>query len=217
MLVAAGVFFDIFRYGSYNKFTPFGPAELITSSTSYIGFGLAGLLVGFGTKLGNGCTSGHGLCGLPRISIRSIVAVAVFLCSAIAIATLRYHVGLGPFSDGDLSSNLSYEHYGSANVCIGIGVLLPLIGWWMRGRKVQDGDREGKKGKESPAEDQLLTFIIGVIFGAGLLLAGMIRRSNILGFLSMGSDWNPSLMFVLGCGVLLNIFTFNYMLRVRYF
>lgn len=39
---------------------------------------LAGLLTGFGTKIGNGCTSGHGVCGLARLSPRSMVAVAVF-------------------------------------------------------------------------------------------------------------------------------------------
>jgi len=42
----------------------------------------AGLLVGFGTRLGNGCTSGHGICGMARLSKRSFVAVAVFMVSA---------------------------------------------------------------------------------------------------------------------------------------
>jgi uncharacterized membrane protein YedE/YeeE len=40
---------------------------------------VAGLLVGFGTRLGNGCTSGHGLCGISRLSVRSIVATVVFM------------------------------------------------------------------------------------------------------------------------------------------
>lgn len=56
--------------------------------TTFPGFALAGLLVGFGTKLGNGCTSGHGLCGIARFSIRSIVAVGVFLLTAIGFSTL---------------------------------------------------------------------------------------------------------------------------------
>lgn len=42
----------------------------------------AGLLVGFGTRLGNGCTSGHGICGMARFSKRSFAAVAVFMVSA---------------------------------------------------------------------------------------------------------------------------------------
>ena len=49
---------------------------------------VSGLLVGFGTQLGNGCTSGHGLCGLARLSKRSLVAVLVFMAVGIAVATL---------------------------------------------------------------------------------------------------------------------------------
>lgn len=44
---------------------------------------LAGLLVGFGTFIGNGCTSGHGICGLSRFSIRSLVAVTTFVFSGV--------------------------------------------------------------------------------------------------------------------------------------
>lgn len=48
----------------------------------------SGLLIGFGTKLGNGCTSGHGVCGIARLSKRSFVAVAVFFSVAILTVTL---------------------------------------------------------------------------------------------------------------------------------
>ncbi len=44
---------------------------------------LAGFLVGYGTRLGSGCTSGHGVCGLPRLSIRSLVATMTFMISGI--------------------------------------------------------------------------------------------------------------------------------------
>ncbi|XUY28081.1 YeeE/YedE family protein [Agrobacterium sp. rho-8.1] len=54
---------------------------------------LSGLLVGFGTRMGSGCTSGHGVLGLARLSPRSIVAVATFLIAGVvAVAALR---GLG--------------------------------------------------------------------------------------------------------------------------
>ena len=49
---------------------------------------LAGLLVGFGTRLGSGCTSGHGVCGLARLSPRSIVAVLVFLTTGMLTVAL---------------------------------------------------------------------------------------------------------------------------------
>jgi uncharacterized membrane protein YedE/YeeE len=66
---------------------------LITASedstvVSTIGYAVAGFLVGMGTKLGNGCTSGHGICGLARRSARSLAAVLTFMATGIAAATI---------------------------------------------------------------------------------------------------------------------------------
>ena len=52
----------------------------------------AGLLVGFGTRMGGGCTSGHGVCGLGRLSWRSLAAVLTFMATAIATVFLMRHV-----------------------------------------------------------------------------------------------------------------------------
>jgi hypothetical protein len=52
----------------------------------------AGLLVGFGTRVANGCTSGHGVCGLPRFSMRSLAATAIFTASAMATVFAVRHV-----------------------------------------------------------------------------------------------------------------------------
>ena len=52
----------------------------------------AGLLVGIGTTLGSGCTSGHGICGISRLSLRSIVAVLTFMAAAIVTVFVTHHV-----------------------------------------------------------------------------------------------------------------------------
>lgn len=62
------------------------PAVTITASLPVVA--LAGLLVGFGTRMGSGCTSGHGVVGLARFSPRSAAAVATFLLAGIATVTL---------------------------------------------------------------------------------------------------------------------------------
>lgn len=55
---------------------------------------VAGLLVGFGTRLGGGCTSGHGVCGMARLSPRSIVATVVFIATAaITVFFVRHVIG----------------------------------------------------------------------------------------------------------------------------
>lgn len=58
----------------------FRPEVFLQSSSALLGdYIFAGLLVGFGTLLGNGCTSGHGVCGISRMSVRSIMATATFI------------------------------------------------------------------------------------------------------------------------------------------
>ncbi len=63
------------------------------ASMSSLRVGIAGILVGFGTILGSGCTSGHGVCGVSRISKRSIVATSIFILSGVATVFIAQHMG----------------------------------------------------------------------------------------------------------------------------
>jgi hypothetical protein len=63
--------------------TPAMPGWVVTA--------IAGLLVGFGTRLGNGCTSGHGICGIARLSPRSIAATATFMAVAMLVVAITRH------------------------------------------------------------------------------------------------------------------------------
>ena len=71
----------------------FGGWPVTRASGSLVLFAVAGLLVGFGTRLGSGCTSGHGVCGLARLSPRSVAAVATFLVAGIVTVALMRAVG----------------------------------------------------------------------------------------------------------------------------
>jgi len=68
--------------GSFEFESPRGTVALI----------VAGLLVGYGTRLGSGCTSGHGVCGLSRLSLRSLVATGVFMVTGFVVASMLMHV-----------------------------------------------------------------------------------------------------------------------------
>lgn len=82
--VAAKLFPDLGTGGT-------APARLIEAPAAWgvptpLWLAVAGLLTGLGTRIGNGCTSGHGVCGLARLSLRSLVAVLVFF--GVAVATV---------------------------------------------------------------------------------------------------------------------------------
>ncbi|PMB03998.1 YeeE/YedE family protein [Fischerella thermalis CCMEE 5198] len=75
----------LYEYGLGSQPTPkstFAPVAMI----------IGGFLVGFGTRMGSGCTSGHGVCGLGRLSLRSLVAVLTFLTTAMITVFIVRHV-----------------------------------------------------------------------------------------------------------------------------
>lgn len=66
-----------------------------TLQTGWIGMIAAGLIVGFGTRMGSGCTSGHGVCGIGRLSQRSIVATCSFMAAGfVTVYVLRHLLGV---------------------------------------------------------------------------------------------------------------------------
>ena len=66
------------------------PQIVVTSSVPLLV--VAGLLVGFGTRLGNGCTSGHGVCGIGRLSRRSVAATLTFMAAAAVTVFITRHI-----------------------------------------------------------------------------------------------------------------------------
>jgi len=86
-LVAGAAAVALLRQGTF-RFDVVRPPALLLA---------AGVLVGFGTRLGNGCTSGHGVCGVSRLSPRSLVATATFIAAgAITVFVARHLLGALP-------------------------------------------------------------------------------------------------------------------------
>ncbi|WP_019867497.1 YeeE/YedE family protein [Methylovulum miyakonense] len=69
-----------------------GYAIPVQIDAPWVAMAAAGLLVGYGSRLGGGCTSGHGVCGIARLSVRSIVATLVFMLAAGLVVYLSRHV-----------------------------------------------------------------------------------------------------------------------------
>lgn len=81
-LLLAGVLVRIFAPDAFESVMPSGLGTIA----------VAGVLVGFGTRLGNGCTSGHGVCGLSRLSPRSLVATVTFIAAGMFTVYLAKHL-----------------------------------------------------------------------------------------------------------------------------
>ncbi|WP_224242807.1 YeeE/YedE family protein [Hyalangium gracile] len=84
-LLTGGLLLVWLRPGAFGA-----PASLGSSGIALLA--AAGLLVGFGSRLGNGCTSGHGICGISRGSVRSIVATLTFMATGALTVFLARHV-----------------------------------------------------------------------------------------------------------------------------
>jgi uncharacterized membrane protein YedE/YeeE len=80
-LIAAPIFIGLFGHSLPEPQMP----------ASWLLIVIAGALVGFGARYGGGCTSGHGVCGIARLSARSIAATAIFMLSAIAVVAIKRH------------------------------------------------------------------------------------------------------------------------------
>lgn len=134
-------------------------------------YAASGLLVGFGTTLGGGCTSGHGVCGLARGSLRSLAAVSTFFvsgCAAAVAAGARAGFSLAPLR---LSMDASAA---AALVAASLSALA--------------------------ATAQLRRFnlaLCGATFGAGLALSGMASPLKVTAFLDVTGQWDPSLACVM--------------------
>ena len=164
------------------------------------GFLIAGFLVGFGAKMANGCTSGHGVCGLPRLSKRSIVAITLFMIFGVTTATIRFYI---PFLR---PSSYAYNVWENSFIYY-LVLTLSLIGFVINLLKSK------KSGEKDSVRDLFISFIIGIMFSYGLIQSGMLQRHVVIGFLTLGKIWNIQLAFVLGSAVGINLFTFNIILK----
>ncbi|CAE7257946.1 unnamed protein product [Symbiodinium natans] len=157
------------------------PGAMSFSTLRYL---LGGLCIGAGTRLGRGCTSGHGICGLPRLSLRSWIAVPCFMMvAAIVVAVSRHAVERQPRGEiATLAWPPRWEFPVGALIGSVILILLTL-------------------SVPLRIRNYISPLASGLIFGLGLGCSGMTRQEKVLNFLDVAGCWDPSMMFVMGCGL----------------
>lgn len=202
-LCSAGVLLAISRPES------FGDTSTLSSATLFT----AGMITGFGTRLSGGCTSGHGLCGLPRRSPRSLAAVLTFMTTGAITAYL--------------TNVPEYRAMLENNTNDVIGPLIPSIFASVAGLYVSLNFREMKnkvvKFFSATAEPHtgnsihsnhmhLVAVATSLAFGLGLGVSGMCNPARVIKFLDFsGADgWDPTLASVLGGGVMVTFAAFHF-------
>ena len=171
----------------------------------------AGLLVGFGTRLSGGCTSGHGVMGLPRLSPRSMVAVPTFMAAASIAATLSRSYDMSKLALAIWEPSAAVSAGSSALQAAPLAVLAAVL--LMRALW-------SSKNVELPSVKDVAHAVPGIVgafgcaflFGAGLAVSGMTNTAHVRGFLDFTSPqgWDLTLAAVMGSAVTVNFITFRY-------
>lgn len=170
-----------------------GGATATAASLSASRVATAGLLVGVGTSLSNGCTSGHGICGMSRLSARSILSTCIFmLFGALAVSLLSGAQSVG------LPAGFIVPAVDQALTKLATGVFystVAFLGAVTAAIKASASDG----GKSVPALENVANFGTGVLFALGLAVSGMLDAGKVIGFLSiLSGTWDASLAFVMG-------------------
>jgi len=175
---------------------------------SWAAFLIGGFCVGFGTRLGNGCTSGHGICGLARLSKRSFVAVPTFMTIGIVTAILTQSATT-PFPQKAFDflrddDNQEYEQWDMVSAVI--AMILALAALIAAAFQPTDA-HYNTRAKLAPAA------AAGVLFCLGLWLSEMVYPVRVFGFLNLAlipdGDWDATLMFVMGGGVVVSFLSYQ--------
>ncbi|KAL4544959.1 hypothetical protein Ndes2526B_g02084 [Nannochloris sp. 'desiccata'] len=167
----------------------------------------AGLLVGLGTALGNGCTSGHGICGNARFSPRSFVSTLTFMsCGAIATASMQTATlfGIAPGLVPMPAPAADILQLSKMTLAASV-VLLTVVSLAARAliKRQSYGECSIEDSPSAPWLSRFTDFAAGFLFALSLGVAGMTKSSKVTGFLAvLSGTFDPSLIFVMGGALL---------------
>jgi uncharacterized membrane protein YedE/YeeE len=188
---------------------------LVTSA----GYLVGGFFVGIGTRLGNGCTTGHGICGMARFSIRSYVGVAAFMISGIMTASLCDMNGVIfrhlHTMEGDASMYLPTRTSVIVSCAIGSLIMAAGIIGAILNRHTPESATENEKIVHKNNIRKLLPAMASAfLFAIGLVVSQMTLFSKIYGFLNMSlipkGTWDPTLLMVMGGGFAVSFISYQW-------
>jgi len=157
----------------------------------------AGVLIGVGSVAGNGCTSGHGLSGIGRLSLRSLVNTMVFMVSGAVTAIVTDTTGAFGISQRtktlDRVKWLTVDEFNLFSMIIGTGAIVAATIAYASRKNLLP-----RTGKVADAIRVLHEYASGAFFGLGLCVGGMVNPMKVAAFLAFTKNsFDPSLMVLM--------------------
>jgi len=181
------------------KVAPFEPPSVFMSGPGVYGFMFSGFLVGLGTKLAGGGLTGHAFCGIPRLSLKSAIAVATFLGVGFLVATAKSKASF--LTSNNMSAvDLEVDPRITANAFM-IGSVVVLVLCLLNTAR--------------GIKDTIVSFIAGGVLAFGLMLSGLAHRTKVLAFLTFQNNWNSYILYALAAVIVCNLFIFNFLLKTE--
>jgi len=181
----------------------------------------AGVLVGMGTSLGNGCTSGHGICGNARLSARSFISTITFMLFGALAASILGTAQAEGVAPGLVVPEMPDEYI----INLGKSVMLACIGFigsvaalahvfQKQGESAKDAEEAKRAVDRGFWLQNVAELGIGFLFALGLGVSGMTQPARVSGFLSiLSGTFDPSLIFVMGGALLVAMPGYQIVLR----
>jgi len=181
---------------------------------SAVGHAVAGFLVGFGTRLGNGCTSGHGICGMARMSLRSYTNVACFMCTGFLTASL---CGAGSPAAPWLrasKSEIPYMFPTETTKTVSMALITLIVGSSLPGLFRSTSEGATHDAEVNNKRLYIPGIAAGSIFAMGLAVSGMVKVNKIFGFLDLSGfargTWDATLIMVMGGGMVVSLLSYQF-------
>jgi hypothetical protein len=166
-----------------------------------MGYGLIGVLVGFGSQLACGCTSIF-FCGLPKLGRRFITESVVIVMSAMSVANLRKNVQYPSIITSPdfirLADDLNFQlkNYLVLGACLSFIVVYTIYLMF--------------KNRKSELKEFSISVLTGFLYGIGLAMSGMVKPDKVLGLLSFDNFQDSELLVTFAVAIGINFLTFYY-------
>eukprot|EP00879_Flechtneria_rotunda_P018937 GHRR01019878.1.p1 GENE.GHRR01019878.1~~GHRR01019878.1.p1 ORF type:complete len:313 (+),score=102.83 GHRR01019878.1:575-1513(+) len=166
---------------------------------------LGGVLVGLGSAIGNGCTSGHGISGNARLSLKSAVYTVIIIAAGVVVATITRSAAAAGIAAQPAMLMWAGPDVANSGALLLASSLLTVLGL----------ARAGQEFTREPKAVALATELAtGAMFAFALVYTGMVRPTKVIGFLSVTHPaWDLTLLFVMAGALLMALPGFQLLLR----